>query len=56
MGKKREKIQYRVNTYDDAIHIQIKLESETEGNKAQRERASALSQAAELIKPDLFTK
>lgn len=45
-----------MNTDDDAIQIQIKLESETEGNEAHRERPSALSQAAEFIKPDLFTK
>lgn len=45
-----------MNTDDDAIQIQIKLESETEGSEAHREKPSALSQAAEFIKPDLFTK
>lgn len=43
-----------MNTDDNAIHIKIKLESETEGSEAHRERPSALRKAAEFIKSDLL--
>lgn len=44
-----------MNTDDNAIRIQITLESETEGSEAHRERPSALRKAV-FIKSDLFTK